>query len=90
MDHPHRRRPLRASTSGVTPALAVSCGERFASERLPLSGIAGSLLTRYGWVLAGHASARNWRLPLEIPDTETAKTKPIGEETLQKLTEKIG
>jgi Polysulphide reductase, NrfD len=29
-----------------------------------ISGLAGSLLTRYGWVRAGHASARNWRLPL--------------------------
>jgi hypothetical protein len=32
-----------------------------------ICGIAGSLLTRYGWVQAGHASARDWRLPLEIP-----------------------
>jgi len=31
-----------------------------------ISGLAGSLLTRYGWMRAGHASARNWRLPLEI------------------------
>lgn len=33
-----------------------------------LSGVAGSLLTRYGWVRAGHASARDWRIPLEIPE----------------------
>lgn len=32
------------------------------------SAIAGSLLTRYGWMQAGKASARNWRLPLEIPE----------------------
>jgi hypothetical protein len=31
-----------------------------------MCGIAGSLLTRYGWMRAGHASARDWRLPLEI------------------------
>ena len=31
------------------------------------SSIAGSLLTRYGWMAAGGASARNWRLPLEVP-----------------------
>jgi hypothetical protein len=31
-----------------------------------ISGIAGSLLTRYGWMAAGKASARDWRLPLEI------------------------
>jgi hypothetical protein len=32
-----------------------------------MCGIAGSLLTRYGWVYAGRSSARDWRLPLEIP-----------------------
>lgn len=30
------------------------------------SAIAGSICTRYGWVQAGHASARDWRLPLDI------------------------
>jgi hypothetical protein len=30
-------------------------------------GVAGSLLTRYGWVRAGHSSAQDWRLPLGIP-----------------------
>ena len=30
-----------------------------------ISGIAGSILTRYGWVRAGSASARDWRLPIE-------------------------
>lgn len=38
------------------------------------SSIAGSLLTRYGWIQAGHESARDWRLPLEIP--EGSKTRP--------------
>lgn len=33
------------------------------------SGIAGSILTRYGWVRAGHASARDWRLPVEVAGT---------------------
>ena len=28
--------------------------------------IAGSVITRYAWVHAGHLSARDWRLPLEI------------------------
>ena len=31
------------------------------------SALAGSLLTRYGWMQAGKSSARNWRLPLENP-----------------------
>ena len=29
-----------------------------------ISSIAGSMLTRIGWIQAGHASAANWRLPL--------------------------
>jgi hypothetical protein len=33
------------------------------------SAIAGSLITRFAWVHAGHVSARNWKLPLEIEDT---------------------
>ncbi len=36
------------------------------------SGILGSLMTRYAWMRAGHASARDWRIPLDIP-SETAK-----------------
>jgi hypothetical protein len=31
------------------------------------SSIAGSLLTRIGWIRAGHASARDWRIPLDVP-----------------------
>ena len=30
------------------------------------SSIAGSMLTRIGWVHAGHVSARDWRLPLDL------------------------
>lgn len=32
-----------------------------------ISSIAGSLLTRIGWIYAGHVSARDWREPLGIP-----------------------
>ncbi len=35
-------------------------------------GVAGSLLTRYGWMAAGRSSARDWRLPLEAPETAAA------------------
>jgi hypothetical protein len=28
--------------------------------------IAGSMLTRVGWLRAGHTSAKDWRLPLQI------------------------
>lgn len=31
-----------------------------------VSSLAGSMLTRVAWVYAGHVSARDWRLPLEI------------------------
>lgn len=43
------------------------------------SGIAGSICTRYGWVHAGHASARDWRLPLQIKQehaTEELQSRP--------------
>jgi hypothetical protein len=33
-----------------------------------VSAIAGSLLTRIGWIYAGHVSARDWRRPLQIKD----------------------
>ena len=45
------------------------------------SSIAGSLLTRYGWILAGKKSAQNWRLPLEIPEESPVnpelQSKPV-------------
>ncbi|MBV8050910.1 MAG: polysulfide reductase NrfD [Acidobacteriaceae bacterium] len=34
------------------------------------SSVAGSLITRIAWIHAGHQSARNWRLPLEIDEPE--------------------
>jgi len=43
------------------------------------SSITGSLLTRIGWVYAGHVSARDWKLPLEQPkakpDTNVGRMK---------------
>ncbi len=36
------------------------------------SAIAGSLLTRVGWLHAGHVSARDWRLPLQINNSKPA------------------
>src|SRR5436305_6504 len=32
-----------------------------------LSAVAGSLLTRIGWVRAGYSSSRDYRIPLELP-----------------------
>src|SRR5262249_27794260 len=39
-------------------------------------GIAGSLLTRYGWMSAGRSSARDWRLPLDVRPESVARAKP--------------
>jgi Polysulphide reductase, NrfD len=39
-----------------------------------MSSIAGSLITRIAWVEAGHASAKNYRLPLEIPEPASSGT----------------
>jgi hypothetical protein len=41
-----------------------------------MSTIGGSLITRIAWITAGHVSARNWREPLEIPQTPQLKIKP--------------
>lgn len=35
-----------------------------------LSGIIGSLCLRYGWVAAGTVSARDWKIPLNIPEKD--------------------
>lgn len=59
--------------SGPIP-LALRVAAAFAGRRYSrrlrriaaISSIAGSLLTRAGWVYAGHVSARDWRLPLEV------------------------
>jgi hypothetical protein len=55
-------------------------GRRLTLRRLAAcSGIAGSLFTRYGWVQAGKASARDWRLQLEIEEPKPVKPKrPAG------------
>ena len=37
------------------------------------SSIAGSILTRVGWIYAGHMSARDWRIPLQIEQTPSTR-----------------
>jgi len=37
------------------------------------ASLAGSLLTRVGWIRAGHSSARDYRLPLQIDGTRAGK-----------------
>jgi hypothetical protein len=55
--------------SGPLPLILRLFGGRSRAVRkwAAVSGMSGSLLTRYGWVLAGGASAQDWRLPLDIP-----------------------
>lgn len=49
-----------------------------------ISGVAGSMLTRIGWVRAGRASAKDWRLPLEIPESHDQPATPnMGDEVMQ-------
>jgi hypothetical protein len=53
---------------GLRALSLLTSGRR--SERLrrwaAISAVAGSLITRIAWIHAGHVSARDWRLPLEI------------------------
>jgi len=93
-------RPLKRGSSGwITRAggvlsgplplalrtAALFSGSRRLRKAAALAGIAGSLMTRYGWMAAGRASARDWRLPLEIPDTETVEAKPLTEMVGEKI-----
>ena len=41
-----------------------------------ISSVAGSLITRIAWVYAGRVSARNWRLPLELPSPGELRGQP--------------
>ncbi len=49
------------------------------------SGVIGSLLTRYGWMSAGRASARDWRLPLKISEEQARAPQPIPENVPKKF-----
>jgi hypothetical protein len=70
--------------SGPVP-LALRIAAEFSSPRnsrklrraAAASSIAGSLCTRIGWVKAGHVSAKDWRLPLELRDKVPRKKPPL-------------
>jgi hypothetical protein len=49
-------------------------------------GIAGSILTRYGWIAAGHASAKDFRLPLDIKEKRPPQ-KPLPARMLDTIRE---
>jgi hypothetical protein len=95
-------RPLKHGASGwITRAggllsgplpLALRLAAMFSDSKklrqtAALAGIAGSILTRYGWMSAGRASARDWKLPLEIP--ETPEEQPVTEQMVEKAREKL-
>lgn len=75
--------------SGPLP-LALRLAAVFANERrakqlvraASAATLAGSLFTRIGWIRAGHASARDYRLPLQIAPGQNAG-RPGGTEDLQ-------
>jgi hypothetical protein len=48
--------------------LGMATGSRNMRRAAAWSSLAGSLLTRFGWVHAGHASAKNWRVPLGLSE----------------------
>jgi formate-dependent nitrite reductase membrane component NrfD len=70
--------------SGPVP-LALRLAAEFASpmksrklrRAAAASSIAGSLCTRIGWLQAGRASAKDWRLPLELRDEVPRKKSPL-------------
>ncbi len=41
------------------------------------SGILGSLATRYAWMRAGHVSARDWRVALDIPEEHAREPEQV-------------
>jgi hypothetical protein len=59
--------------------LSVAAGRGKMRRMAAMSSIAGSLITRYAWMQAGHASAKDYRLPLEISE-ERGEVQPISVE----------
>lgn len=64
--------------SGPLPLLLRLLGGSSGSDRsrklrrsAAIAAVAGSLITRYAWIGAGHVSARNHRLPLQLDKLET-------------------
>ena len=60
---------VRITESNVARVCRSSGRKAFSLRRwAAISSVAGSLITRIAWVYAGHVSARNWRLPLQLPN----------------------
>lgn len=63
----------------VLRLIATASGSRRLRRAAAWSSIAGSIFTRVGWIYAGHESARDWRIPLQIkepPSTPELASKP--------------
>jgi hypothetical protein len=90
--HPEVNRPLKHGVTGWTTRfggvlsgpvplalrlLAAATGSRRLRRIAAASAIAGSILTRYGWVYAGHESARDWRLPLGLREEAQLDQGPM-------------
>jgi Polysulphide reductase, NrfD len=68
--------------SGPLPLALRLLGRRSPSLRRAAAwcGVAGSLLTRIGWVAAGRASADDWRIPLDIPEGTVTPLPEVAED----------
>ena len=88
MRDPGVNRPLKRGLTGWTTRLggmlsgpvplalrliATASRSRRLRRLAAWSSIAGSILTRFGWIYAGHTSARDWRIPLEIKQTPSPR-----------------
>jgi hypothetical protein len=82
MDRPLKHGPtgwitrLGSILSGPVPLalrlIATASGSRRLRRLAAWSSIGGSICTRVGWIYAGHASARDWRIPLQIKEPPSA------------------
>jgi len=74
--------------SGPVPLALRLAGAVSGNKRLrraaAWSSIAGSLLTRFGWVQAGRASARDHRIALELPES-TPEAGKTGHQTASQM-----
>lgn len=56
----------------IIAAFASNRNARKLRRAAAISSLAGSFLTRVGWVRAGHASARDYRIPLQLAPSQQA------------------
>jgi formate-dependent nitrite reductase membrane component NrfD len=63
--------------------IAIGSGSPRLRRAAAWSSVAGSICTRVGWIYAGHESARDWRIPLEIKEPPSAKELELKREIPQ-------